>query len=54
MDVSLSLQEVIKFRFVVLLTCSGDVLDDVTLKVTQLLINDEVPRLDGTLLVVGG
>ena len=54
MDVGLCFQKIIKSRLVIFLACTADVLDYVPFEVAKLLVNNEVPYFDGTLLVVVG
>jgi len=53
-DVGLCFKKIIEAGLVIFLACTADVLDDVPFEVAKLLINDEVPYLDGTLLVMIG
>ena len=52
MDVHLGFEEIVYTTLPIFMACPADVFDDVTLKVTQILVNDEVPDFDVAKAVV--
>ena len=51
-NVGLYLKPVIQFGFVAFMTCAADVLDTVTRKIIKVLVNNEIPDLNLSPLVV--
>lgn len=54
LEIGFGLEEVVDARLLWLAPCTAEILDDVALEITEVLVNDEVPYLDGTFLVVVG
>lgn len=54
LDVGLGLEEVIDATLLWFGSCATDVLDDVAFQESEVLVNNEVPHGDASLLVVVG
>ena len=54
LDVGLGLEEVIDATLLWFGSCATDVLDDVAFQESEVLVNNEVPDWDASLLVVVG
>jgi hypothetical protein len=53
-EIGPSFQEVVKLRLMRFGTSTADIFDDATLQVIKLLICDEIPNLNASLLVMRG